>query len=539
MKFNRQLCARFLCFVAGLFLAASKSPAASRPNIVVILADDLGFSDIGCYGSEIQTPNLDKLAAGGLRFTQFYNTARCWPTRAALLSGYYAQEVRRDSLPNSGGGAGGVRPTWAKLLPEFLHALDYKNYHSGKWHVDGKVLPTGFDHSYSVNDHDRNFYPRKHTLDDEELAPVKPGDDYYTTTAIASHAIKMLQEHQQNSAGNPFFLYLAFTCPHFPLQARPEDIVLYKNRYREGWDLVRKERFTRQKKMGLVECPLSESFYTDPVPNWNLKEAGLAVAFGPGELARPKPWKDLNEVQQSFQASKMAVYAGMIHRMDTEIGRLLAELRRSGQWDNTVIFFLSDNGGSAEQLNRGDKNDLDAAPGSAKSFICLGPGWAAAANTPFRLTKSWVHEGGIATPLIVHWPKGIKDSGGLRHTPGHVVDLAPTILELAGGQWPKVPGAPSERPGQSLVTALASDTTITRDSLWWCHDNNRAIRKGNWKLVADHEGKWELYDLTKDRSESHDLAAQFPDRVKQLSENWNKQAADYKAIAWSSDSKKK
>jgi arylsulfatase A-like enzyme len=537
MRVRRPFRRIFYLVFGSLVLAGANAFAAARPNIVVILADDLGFSDIGCYGSEIKTPNLDKLAAGGLRFTQFYNTARCWPTRAALLSGYYAQEVRRDSLPDTAGGSGGVRPSWAKLLPQFLHELDYKSYHSGKWHVDGKVLAAGFDHSYSLNDHDRNFYPRKHTLDDEELPPVKPGSDYYTTTAIADHAIKMLQDHGKNSAAKPFFLYLAFTCPHFPLQARPEDIALYKDVYGQGWDLVRRERYGRQKKSALVDCPLSESFYTDPVPKWNLKQAGLAAAFGPGEIAHPRPWKELNDTQQSFQVAKMAVYAGMIHRMDIEIGRVLEEVRRSGQWDNTIIFFLSDNGGSAEQLNRGDKNDTSAPPGSAKSFICLGPGWAAAANTPFRLTKSWVHEGGISTPLIIHWPKGIKDAGQLRHTPGHVVDLAPTILELAGGRWPKVPGAPAERPGKSLLPAFGNDADIGRNSLWWCHDNNRALRKGNWKLVADHEGKWELYDLKNDRSESHNLATQFPERVKELSEDWSTQAAKYKAIAWGSDSK--
>jgi arylsulfatase len=397
--------------------AAFPSKPQQKPNILIILADDLGFADIGCYGSEIQTPNLDRLAKNGLRFTQFYNTARCWPSRAAMLTGYYAQQVRRDDLPGKGGGASGQRPAWARLLPQMLHPLGYRSYHSGKWHVDGKVLEGGFDHSYSLNDHDRYFNPKQHTLDDHPLPAVQPGEGYYATTAIAQHAIEMLSEHGAQFASQPFFLYLTFTAPHFPLQALPEDIALYQDRYRAGWEEIRHQRYERMKKLGLGTWPLIELAESDIVPIGTLPRPTCAAKSVPGRWVRTIPWAKLTDEQKEFQATKMAVYAGMIHRMDIEIGRVLAQLKSMGAFENTVIFFLSDNGGSADQLIRGDRHDPSAAPGSAKSFLCLGPAWGVAANTPFRMHKGWVHEGGISTPLIVHWPQAISHRGQLRHTP--------------------------------------------------------------------------------------------------------------------------
>ena len=512
---------------------ASEVIATRKPNIVLILADDMGFSDAGCYGGEIQTPNLDALARSGLRFTQFYNTTRCWPSRAAILTGYYAQEVRRDTLPGVvKSGLAGRRPAWARLLPQYLHELGYRSYHSGKWHLDGPVLAGGFDHSYSFDDHDRYFSPQLHRMDDQPLPPVKLGSGYYSTTAIAQHAIDMLAEHQAQHHDQPFFLYLAFNAPHFPLQALPEDIALYRDRYRQGWDVMRQERFDRMKQMGLIDCALSQ---LDPAvwPNYNLTEAELRKQIGRGEVARAISWNSLTGEQKQFQPIKMAIHAAMIHRMDIEIGRVIGQLKAQGVFDDTVIFFLSDNGASAEQIIRGDGHDPNAPPGSAKTFLSIGPAWSSLANTPLRLHKSWTHEGGISTPLIVHWPNGFAARGELRKNPGHIIDLAPTILELAGGQWPTTVAGQSvpPTPGRSLVPVFAKDGTVTHDYFWWFHDGNRAIRIGDWKLVADHQNPWELYDLRADRSETTNVADSHPDFVRKLDQEWNRHLQEFTIIA--------
>jgi len=497
------------------------APARRRPNILVVLADDMGYSDAGCYGGEIQTPAIDQLAQHGLRFTQFYNTGRCWPSRASLLTGFYAQQVNRDPA--------GARPPWARLLPDFLKPLGYRSYHSGKWHVDGKVLSGGFDRSYSINDHDRNFSPRQHTLDDQPLPAVPPGSGYYSTTAIAQHAIDMLAEHEKGHRDQPFFLYLAFVAPHFPLQALPEDIAVYKERYREGWDALREERHERLKKMGILDCPLSK-LDPDIVPSWNLSAEELRDKIGPGEVARAVAWKDLTGEQKEFQSVKMSIHAAMIHRIDRETGRVLDQIRGMKALENTLVLFLSDNGASAEQIIRGDLHDRSAPPGSAKSFLCLGPGWSSAANTPFRLHKSWVHEGGISTPLIVHWPAGLKARGELRHTPGHLVDLLPTILALTGGtpieSWEGSP-APA-LPGRSLLPAFEADVPVPHEFVFFQHAGNQAIRMGDLKLVSRGKNPWELYDLRTDRCEMDDLAARNPGKVADLSARWKGLAEKYR-----------
>jgi arylsulfatase len=479
---------------------------ARRPNIVVILADDLGFSDLGCYGGEIRTPNLDALAAGGLRFTQFYNTARCWPTRAALLTGYYAQQVRRDTVPGVPSGGSGVRPAWARLLPELLKPLGYRSYHSGKWHIDGMPVAGGFDRSYLLQDQGRFFSPREHYDDDQKLPPVEPDSGYYATIAIADHAVKCLREHADKHAQRSFFSYVAFTSPHFPLQALPEDIAGYRGRYLPGWEKVRRERYERMRKLGIVDCPMS-AVERDVGPPYDFPKA--LKTLGPGEVNRPLAWDDLNDEQREFQAAKMAIHAAMIDRMDREIGRILDQLRSMGALDDTIVFFLSDNGASAEIMVRDDGHDPSAPPGSAATHLCLGPGWSTVANTPLRRHKTWVHEGGISTPLIVHWPGGIRGRGELRRNPGHVIDLVPTALEVAGGPRAETwRGKPIPTPpGRSLLPAFAVDRSVPRDELWWLHEGHRAIRVGDWKLVASGEnGPWELYDLGVDRGESHNLA---------------------------------
>ncbi len=495
-----------------------------RPNFLLIVADDMGYADAGCYGGDISTPNLDKLAMGGLRFSQFYSTGRCWPSRTALLTGYYPQQVNMDP-------PGGKLPPWARVSPHYLKPAGYRCYHSGKWHLTNAPHPVadgGFDRSYCIEDHDRYFAPRQATLDDRRLPPVPDDARFYLTSAIADYGIQFLREHQSQHANTPFFLYLCFTSPHFPLHALKEDIDNYRERFLDGWDAARVRRWKRQRQMGLTHCDLAK-LEAGIVPDWNLPGEALRGQIGSGEVGRAVAWNELNEEQKRFQATKMAIHAAMVDRMDREIGRVLDQLRFMGAFDDTVIFFVSDNGASAEQIIRGDGHDQGADPGSVKTYLCLGPGWSSASNTPFRLHKSWVHEGGISSPLIVHWPAGLKARGQLRHNPGHFIDLLPTLLELAEIRTESVSQRPSPPPlpGRSLVPVFSKDGTVAHDSIYFHHLQNKAIRVGDWKLASKGgskgpEGPWELYNLKKDRSESVDLADKHPDRVKALAELWTK-----------------
>jgi arylsulfatase len=388
----------------------------------------------------------------------------------------------------------------------------------------------GFDRSYLLQDQGRFFNPRTHFEDDRKLPPVGPGSGYYATTAIADHAIKCLREHADQHADKPFFHYLAFTAPHFPLHALPQDIAKYRERYRAGWDAIRQERWRQIQSKGLAggELPPPER---DVGPPYHFPEA--LKTLGPGEVNRPLPWDELTDEQREFQAAKMAVHAAMIDCMDRQIGRVLDQLQSMGVFENTLIFFLSDNGASAEIMVRDDGHDPSAAPGSAATYLCLGPGWSTAANTPFRRHKTWVHEGGIATPLIAHWPKGIAARGDIRRTAGHVIDLVPTILEIVGGErlahWNGEPVPPA--PGKSLAPAFAGDGAIDHRELWWLHEGNRAIRVGDWKLVAAKDDPWELYNLAVDRTESNNLASQHPGKVRDLESLWQKRMNEFRQLA--------
>ncbi len=489
-----------------------------KPNILIILADDLGFSDLGCYGGEIVTPNLDRLAQNGIRFTQFYNTARCWPTRAALMTGYYPQQVRMDPPQ-------GRVPQWTRTLPQLLQPLGYHSYHAGKWHIMGvprTCADGGFEHSYRLEDHDRNFNPRNLLEDDQKLSAVPPGSGYYTATAFADHLIGYLKEHAIRHPGEPFFAYLAFTTPHFPLQAPPDDIARYRNKYVAGWEVIRAGRYRRQRQLGLLDCALSAP---EPQIRAPSGKPGVEKDVGPAEVAYALPWASLNDEQKKFQSSKMAIHAAMVDRIDREVGRVLDQLKVMGAFENTIVFFLSDNGASAEILIRGDGNNPTAAPGSAASYLCLGPGWSTMSNTPFRRHKIWVHEGGISTPLIVHWPKGIKAQGELRHELGHVIDFAPTLLELTGAAPTNaVAGAPPF-PGRSLVPAFARSGALKNpDYLFFNHEGNRALRMGDWKIVSARidDNEWCLYNLAKDRAESTNLTSADPGRVRDMSTRWQR-----------------
>jgi len=508
------------------FVPASTAEAA-RPNVLVILADDLGYSDTGCYGGEIQTPHLDSLAAEGLRFTQGYNTARCWPSRGTILTGYYAQAIRRDALP--GGRGVGSRPAWARLLPELLERAGYRSYHSGKWHIDGSPLKLGFARSLLVTGKgESNFFDSTGVV--EEGRPLGAVEGFYLTTAIADHAVKCLQEHAAAHRAKPFFHYVAFTAPHFPLHA-PQDLVAkYLARYRAGWNAVQKSRYDRIVGHGLVTSALPP-MERDVGPPYAFPDAMQHLA--PREVNRPLAWEELTDQQRQFQATKMAIHAAMVDCMDQQIGRILAQLRAMKAFENTLILFASDNGASAEIMIRGEGHDGNAPPGSRKTFLCLGPGWSSCSNTPLRRHKTWVHEGGISTPWIVHWPAGIAAKGELRRQPVHLIDIAPTVLELAGvtplTEYAGKPVPPMQ--GRSFARALADAKTAARDNLWWCHEGHRAVRVGDWKLVAAKNTPWELYDLATDRGEINNRAASEPARVAELEAAWNRIADECRTLA--------
>jgi arylsulfatase len=519
------------------FLQAGEPKAPQPPNFLIILCDDLGYSDLGCYGSEINTPQLDAIANSGRRFAQFYNTARCWPTRGALLTGYYAQQIRRDTVPGVKSGGQGTRPKWAKLLPERISNLGYHSYHSGKWHVDGLPTQNGFEKSYSLQDHDRHFHPKNHTLDDKPLPPATSSDGYYSSNEIASRAIDQLRYHQENHQGKPFFSYVAFTAPHFPLHAPQEIVDKYKPIYQQGWDRIRQQRWNKLKQLGLArDLQRPSDIETDIGPPYHFPEA--LQKLGTGELNRPLPWEQLSAQQKAFQADKMAVHAAMIEAMDSQIGRIFDFIKQDpARWENTLVLFLSDNGASAEIMVRGDGHNPNAAAGSAESYLCLGPGWSSVSNTPFRRHKTWVHEGGIATPMIAHWPAGIQSDPNPVSTPYHVIDIAPTILALAskhaGTEFespdPKFPGLSFAKEFQEQANRASRTESRV---LWWQHEANRALRDGNLKIVASgKDSPWELYDLAQDRAETKNLATQRPQELERLAKTWNELTEQFRLQA--------
>ncbi len=522
-----------------------------RPNILLVLVDDLGFSDLGCYGSEIETPRIHALAKRGMRFTQFYNTGRCWPTRASLLSGFYAQQVRRDRLPDlSLGGVGAKRPAWATLLPKMLSTVGYQSYHTGKWHIDGTPPQAGFDRS--ALDQGRYFAPPRSGADrtgaarrgerpDSDSQDKK--DDFYLTTAMADDVISVLDEHVRDHPDQPFFQYLAFTAPHFPLHAKPEDIEVYRGRYDAGWDVVRQQRFEKMVSIGVLGS-FSEELLSKPErdlgPPYHFPDA--IKILGNGEVNRPLPWSQLTEPQKRFQASKMEIHAAMVHRIDIELGRVLDKIEALGQTENTMVVFLSDNGASAEIMVRGDGHDPNAAMGSASTYLCLGPGWSTVANTPFRRHKTWTHEGGIATPAIISWPAQMPNGGKTSNRVSHVIDLVPTLLEITGAERPAASGHEKgpQLPGKSFAGLIRQDphegddqnfVSETDRALWWFHDGHRAIRVGDFKAVKPIAEPWELYDLSVDRGEQHELAIVQNEQLDSMTRQWERMADEMRRDA--------
>jgi len=536
--------------VSGLSTGVNK-----QPNIILIMADDMGYSDIGCYGGEIQTPNLNGLAAGGLRFTQFYNTARCCPTRASLMSGLYQHQAGVGHMMSDKGydSYRGELSNRCVTIAEVLKSAGYSTYMSGKWHVTKSTKPDGDKHNWPrQRGYDRffgtihgagSFYdPNTLTRDNTQIVP--DSDDFYYTDAISDNAVKFISEHKPRNGSKPFFMYVAYTAPHWPMHAKPQDIAKYKGRYTQGWDALRAERHKRMIEMGIVKS------------KWRITERDSAVP----------PWDEAEN--KSWFERRMEVYAAMVDCLDQGVGRIVSELKRTGDFENTLIFFLADNGGCAEEYgSRGPvkpdpsepvvlkpmgKDELQTRmqpavtrdgrpvrtgygviPGPADTYIAYGKPWANASNTPFRLYKHWVHEGGIATPLIAHWPSRIKSRGKLRHQPGHLIDIMTTCVDIAGARYPSEYKGNKIIPmeGRSLVPAF-ENKPIEREAIYWEHEGNRAVRKGKWKLVSRHPGEWELYDLEADRTELNNLAQKYPEKVAQLKAMYESWAARCGVQPW-------
>lgn len=490
--------------LAPLAVTQAADGKPGNPNIIVILVDDMGFSDIGCYGGEIPTPNLDKLAAGGVRFTQFYNAGRCCPTRASLLTGLYPHQAGVGHMVADNGlpGYRGHLNDRCATIAEVLRPTGYFTILSGKWHVGQNhgVTPWGRGFDRSINGATGAFYfpdsPRIELwLNGESVKPRggKIPEQWYSTDLWTDFGIKFIDEAL--AAKKPFYLHLCYNAPHFPLQAPQDEIAKFRGKYKIGWDKLRTQRHAKQIELGLVDKA------------WPLSPR-------PPEV---KSWDKVTPAEQDRFDHIMAIYAACVAHMDTAVGRLVDELEKRGVLDNTLILFLSDNGGNAESGPDGKLNGNP--PGSAKSDVFQGQSWAMLSNTPFRRYKHFNHEGGIGTPLIAHWPNGIKARGELRQQPGHLVDIMPTCVELAGAKYPGAPIQPME--GRSLVPAFANQP-IERHALYWEHEGNAAIRTGDWKLVrVGRNGRWELYNLKTDRTELHNVATGNPDIVSTLSADWD------------------
>jgi arylsulfatase len=506
------------------FLGAAAAGAAGlcaaparRPNIILIMADDMGFSDIGCYGGEIATPNLDRLAHGGIRFTQFCNTARCCPSRTSLLTGLYSHQAGIGHMIQDYGlpGYRGFLNDRCVTIAEVLAPGGYHPLMVGKWHVGEQrphwPLDRGFEHYFGlISGADNYFRPeRQMALDNEPWKPDSPG--FYMTDAFTDHAVKLVGEYARKP--EPYFLYLAYTAPHWPLHARPDDIAKYRGKYRKGWDELRRERHERQIASGIVDAKWGITPRDPQVPAWD--------SIG----------------DKDAQDLRMAVYAAQIDRLDQDIGRVLAKVRETGTEENTLVMFLSDNGGCAEENIKGEQA---VPPGPAESFTSYRRPWANASNTPFRLYKHWVHEGGIATPFIAYWPGTIKQAGSLHRQPAHIIDLAPTVLDVAGVAYPRRYKGQEMLPqeGTSLLPTFQGRQRRLHDSIYWEHSGNRAVRQGDWKLVSKFPDRWELFNLAEDRTEMKELSGAHPDRVTEMRALYDAWAKRCNVVPWEQVRKK-
>jgi arylsulfatase A-like enzyme len=521
-----------------------ESAAPVRPNVILIMVDDMGFSDIGCYGSEIRTPNINRLAQGGMSFRQMYNCARCCPTRASILTGLYPHQAGIGAMVSDFGHPGyrGFLNDRCVTIAEALKTGGYRTFMSGKWHVGGPYnvrrpetwtpgdathptpLQRGFEeHFGTLCGAGSYWFPPTLTEGGEFIRPES--DDFYVTDAISDHAAKMIEKGAASE--QPFFLYVGYTAPHWPLHARQEDIARYRGRYRKGWDAVRTARHEQLKGFGLVD------------PKW---------AISPRDEQAP-PWEDIPD--QEMQDLRMAVYAAQIDAMDQGIGHILSTLDKLDLTEDTLVLFLSDNGGChewieadtpwAQNLKRqtlhgqevqvGDVPGLE--PGPDTTYQSYSRPWANASNTPFRMFKHWVHEGGIATPLLAYWPSRISPGVQTDHL-AHVIDILPTCLDAAGTDYPEQHNGKAIRPaaGQSLLRVLCGGPANVDRSLFWEHEGNRAVRQGRWKLVSRDLGPWELYDMVEDRTELTNLAEKDPARVGNLNGAYDEWAGRNDVLPW-------
>lgn len=530
-------------FAVLLLLAVTTFAAERRPNVIVVLVDDMGWANLGCYGGPVETPVLDRLAADGVRFTQFYNYARCCPSRAALLTGLHPHETglghmtfkRTGKSPSKlpermkmpAAYRGWVRPT-VPTLPEMLRTAGYGTYMTGKWHIGNSdpatwPLQRGFDRFYGFLEGTSDFFrPDDLHRGNEKISP--DGERYYTTDAFTTEAIANLRDHATRKPDAPFFLYLSYNAPHFPMQAMPEDFAKYRGRFKEGWDVLRTRTLERQKKLGLI--PPATALSPRPGATDRLGTEG-------GEVPA---WASLTPEEQDSMDAVMATYAAMIDRVDQNLGRLVSHLRESGQLENTAIFFLSDNGAEAESPPLG-QFQLANLGHYGKGGRHYGRAWANASNTPFREYKHFTHEGGILTPLIVHWPRGISPAqrGTLSHQNGFLPDLVATCLDLGAATRPAtMEGRPAPVvDGRTLRPLLAGATAPLHDApICLEHEGNRMVRDGRWKLVGFFREPWELYDLETDRAEARNVAAAHPDIVRRLEAAYATWATRVGALPW-------
>lgn len=552
MKTRREFLHQSGIASAGVMLAgmAPAPPSAiaeaassnSWPNVIFILADDMGFSDIGCYGSEVDTPNLNALAESGLRFSNFYNNPRCCPSRASLLTGLYSHQVGFALMADNYGECPypaykGDLSSNCVTLAEALRAGEYHTAMIGKWHLTPPELESkhnwpmqrGFERFFGTIAGACSYYDSATLTDGNER--VRAGKDFYYTNAIGDHAVQYIDEFTGSGENSPFFLYAAFTSPHWPLQAPESAINKYVERFSVGWDQIRANRHRRQIEMGLLP------------EKWQMSERDLRVP--PWPLAAHKDW----------EIRRMAVYAAQIEILDQNIGRIVAKLKEKGAFDNTLILFMSDNGGNLEELGEAGPlgrapifiphetldgrlvhvgNNPDIMPGGADTYQSIGIPWGNVANTPFRMYKHYTQEGGISTPFIAHWPAGIQlGKNAITYQVGHETDIMATLLDLAHTSYPKEHDGNPVLPtvGTTLVPVFSGKPRAER-TYFWEHEGNAAVRVGKWKLVSKFPDYWQLYDMEADRTELHDLADQYPDRVRQMAGAYKEWAKMVGAEPW-------